>query len=85
MSSTATRTKRNRKQSVNLSLDAGVLKEARKWTENLSADVEQFLGAMVREKKAEHEAALALRKAAALQEKAFVEKYGSLADEFSTL
>jgi post-segregation antitoxin (ccd killing protein) len=85
MRSTAARTKRNRKQSVNLSLDAGVLKEARKWTENLSAEVEQFLGSMVQEKKAEHEAALALRRAAALQEKAFVEKYGSLADEFSTL
>ena len=81
----ATVRKRSRKQSVNLSLDAKVLAQARKLTDNLSAFVEAKLVDLVQSHASARESELEVRRQAALQAKAFTEKYGSLADEFSTL
>lgn len=81
---TATRRKPT-KRSVNLSLSHKLIKEARALTDNLSAEIEILLAEFIRRKKAEREEERESLRQAALMSKEYVEKYGSLSDEFSTL
>ena len=77
----ATRSKRR----VNMTLNEDLVRRARELTPNLSETVEQLLAAFVDDveaKAAEREKQIAAHIAA---NDAFVAKYGSLADEFSSL
>lgn len=73
------------KRSVNLSLNHQLIKDARALTDNLSAEIEILLAEFIRRKKAEREEERESLRQAALMSKEYVEKYGSLSDEFSTL
>ena len=73
------------KRAVNLSLNEDLVAEARKLTGNLSAEVENLLaGFVTRERRAVDEKAESLRRCAQVSN-AFLERAGSLSDEFSTL
>ena len=84
MQTTGSRAK-SRKRSVNLSLDQKLVSEARKLTDNLSAEIETLLAGFVDRRKAEREEKMRSLRQAALMAKEYDEKYGSLSDEFSTL
>jgi antitoxin CcdA len=73
------------KRPVNMTLNEDLIRRARGITPNLSETVESLLAAFVDD--AEARAAKRVRQIAAhiAANEAFVEKYGSLADEFSSL
>jgi len=76
---------RARKRPVNLTLNEDLVEKARRLTDNLSAEVELLLADFVlRQKRLRDEEAESLRRAAEAA-KAFGERYGWFADEFSTL
>lgn len=71
------------KRPVNLSLNQDLVAKARRFTENLSAEVEGLLAEFVERKAAERdEHAQSLRRSAHVAN-AFLERNGSLSDEFS--
>ena len=73
------------KRAVNLSLNEDLVAQARKLTGNLSAEVESLLAEFVaRERQALDEKAESLRRCAQASN-TFLDRAGSLADEFSTL
>lgn len=73
------------KRAVNLSLNEDLVAQARKLTGNLSAEVESLLaGFVTRERRAVDEEAESLRRCAQTSD-AFLERAGSLSDEFSAL
>ncbi|TAH46545.1 MAG: plasmid maintenance protein CcdB [Dokdonella sp.] len=71
------------KRPVNLSLNQDLVAKARRLTENLSAEVEGLLAEFVERQAAERdEHAQSLRRSAHVAN-AFLERNGSLSDEFS--
>lgn len=71
------------KRPVNLSLNQDLVAKARRLTENLSAEVEGLLAEFVERKAAERDGhAQSLRRSAHVAN-AFLERNGSLSDEFS--
>lgn len=71
-----------RKRPVNLSLNEDLVAQARQFTDNLSAEVENLLADfVVRQREARDEHRESLRRAA-LMWNAFSNRHGSLSDEF---
>lgn len=76
---------RARKRPVNLTLNEDLVAKARLLTDNLSAEIEMLLADFVaRERRIREQEAESLRRSAAAWND-FDERYGSFADEFSTL
>lgn len=73
------------KRAVNLSLNKDLVALARQHTDNLSAEVEVLLAEFVARRQQEHDAhAESLRRCAETANE-WLDRYGSLSDEFSTL
>lgn len=73
------------KRAVNLSLNEDLVQQARRLTNNLSAEVESLLAAYVQERKHLHEAEVERLRRTTEAWNAYAGKHGSFADEFSTL
>lgn len=73
------------KRPVNLSLNEDLIAQARDLTNNLSEVVESLLSEFVSKERARRDAHARALKEAVLAWNAFGEKYGSFADEHSTL
>ena len=74
-----------RKRPVNLTLNEGLVAEAKTYTSNLSATMEELLAAYVVEQQQAREGRQQLADACAADWNAVHDKVGSFADEHSTL
>lgn len=75
----------SRKRSVNLTLSEDVVASARRYSQNLSATVENLLGDYVQQQERTHQERLRTAQACASEWNAVYEAVGSFADEHSTL
>lgn len=73
------------KQRVNMTLNEDLVRRARGLTSNLSETVEGLLAAFLAEAEAKNAERQRLIEAHIAASDAFIEKHGSLADEFGTL
>ena len=75
----------NRKRAVNLTLNESLVAEAKNYTSNLSATMEELLAAYVVEQQQAHGARRQLANACVADWNAVHDKVGSFADGHSTL